>query len=146
MFPENGKYAVGTGIPTLIPTIPPTATPKPKVTVAPTVAPTGTPLPIEAASVPDDVPVVTEAASPEPTVEPDEIEAEEVEDEEAPNIPVKKKTTPKPTVQEVEPEIPSSNPKTGDNTNLLFWIISVLISAGAVAFTGRDLFMKKKEK
>ena len=130
-----------TTVPTLIPTIPPTATPKATMTVAPTMVPTESPLPIEAASVATEAPEVTATVEPTPTVEP-----EEVVEEEAPNVPIKKTPSPKPTVQEVEPEIPSSNPQTGDNTNLFFWIVSVLISAGAVAFTGRDLFLKKKEK
>lgn len=129
--------------PTLIPTIPPTETPKVVATAVPTMVATATPLPIEAAAVATDIPVVT--ATVEPTLEPT-VEPEEVVEEEAPNNPIKKKPTPKPIVREVEPELPSSNPKTGDNTNLLFWIVSVLISAGAVAFTGRDLFLKKKEK
>lgn len=130
-----------TTVPTLIPTIPPTATPKATMTVAPTMVPTESPLPIEAASVATKAPEVTATVEPTPTVEP-----EEVVEEEAPNVPIKKTPSPKPTVQEVEPEIPSSNPQTGDNTNLFFWIVSVLISAGAVVFTGRDLFLKKKEK
>lgn len=143
---EPTKEPEVTTKPTLIPTIPPTATPKATMSVMPTTAPTATPLPIEAASVATDAPVVTQTVNPTPTVEPDEVEPEEVEEEEAPNVPIKKTPTPEPEVQEVEPEIPSSNPQTGDNTNLLFWIVSVLISAGAVAFTGRDLFLKKKEK
>jgi len=49
-------------------------------------------------------------------------------------------------VVEVEPDIPSSTPKTGDHTNLFFWLMSVVVSAGAVILTGKDIFFKKKEK
>lgn len=143
---EPTKEPEVTTKPTLIPTIPPTASPKATMSVIPTTAPTETPLPIEAAAIATEAPVVIATVNPTPTVEPDQVEPEEVEEEEAPNVPVKKTPTAEPEVQEVEPEIPSSNPQTGDNTNLLFWIVSVLISAGAVVFTGRDLFLKKKEK
>lgn len=139
---EPTKEPEITTVPTLIPTIPPTATPKATMTVVPTMVPTESPLPpIEAASVATEVPEVIETVEPILTVEP-----EEVVEEEAPNVPIKKTPSPKPMVQQIEPEIPSSNPQTGDNTNLFFWIVSVLISAGAVAFTGRDLFLKRKEK
>ena len=50
------------------------------------------------------------------------------------------------TVKAIEPSVPSVPPKTGDTTNLIFWLMSVVISAGAVLFTGRELFMKKRER
>ena len=143
---EPTPEPVVTEKPTAIPTVPPTASPKP--TVVPTAAVTVSPKPIAPAAIDEAPAVVTAEPTVEPTVVPDdEVEVEEPE-KEVPNTSVKKKKTPtpEPEVEEVVPEVPSSNPKTGDNTNIFFWILSVCLSAVAVVYTGRDLFNKKKEK
>lgn len=147
--PEPTK--VPTPEPTLIPTVVPTKVPTPEPTKEPTPEPitpddVKTPEPTK-----EQTPEPTEEPTAEPTTEPTET-PEVIEDEpEVPNPPVKTtpKPTPKPTkvpVKEVEPDIPSSTPKTGDRTNLFFWLMSVVISAGAVVLTGKDIFFKKKEK
>jgi hypothetical protein len=115
----NTKVAEVTPAPaTAVPTAEPTAIP---VVATPTVEPTAEP-------------------TVEPTVAPTE-EPEEVVEPEEPNAPA---PTDEPE-EEVKAELPSSAPKTGDYTNVWFWVASVLVSAGAVLFTGRDLFWKKEK-
>lgn len=129
--------------PTAKPTVEPTMIPTVVPTVEPTVEPTDTPKPITPADVNTPEPIVD---TPEPTVEPTEEPQVIDETPEVPNVPVKTTKPTKEPVIEVEPDIPSSTPKTGDHTNLFFWLMSVAVSAGAVILTGKDIFFKKKEK
>ena len=140
--PTPTATAEPTPTPTLIPTIPPVAskvTPTPKP-IAPAEVATKAP---EVVATPEPTAVPTAEPTVEPTAEPVDVEVEEV-----PNKEVKAPQTKEPVAEEVEisEDIPSSSPKTGDNTNIIFWFISVIISAGAVIFTGKDLFMRKKER
>lgn len=142
--------------PTLIPTVAPTKAP----TMAPTVAPTDVPIiivgdegeePTVAPTVkptaePTVAPTVTPSEIPTvaptmaPTAEPTEVPIEEVD------VPNEKVKVTKAPIKPVEPELPAAPPKTGDQTNLFFWLMSVVISAGAVLITGRELFFRKREK
>ena len=154
--------AAPTATPTLEPTAVPTAIPTlvPTPTVEPTAVPTAepTPKPITPADTATEVP-----ATPEPTIEPEEIDdsnnpsaedEEEVEDEEPEEIEEEEDDVEEDEEDEedevedveVDADTPSTTPKTGDSTNLIFWVLSVVISAGAVIFTGKDLFWKKRER
>ncbi len=128
---ENGNYFTFTN--TKVAEV----TPAP-ATLAPTAVPTAEPTAIPVVA----TPTVEPTAEPtvEPTVAPTE-EPEEVVEPEEPNAPA---PTDEPE-EEVKAELPSSAPKTGDYTNVWFWVASVLVSAGAVLFTGRDLFWKKEK-
>lgn len=127
--------------PTPEPTLPPTEEPTVPPTEEPTVEPALEPT-LEPTAEPTAEP--TEEPTPEPTEEPLEIEEPEApsDDVEAPE------ETEEPKVEDVEivEDVPSATPKTGDSSNLIFWLISVVISGGAVILTGRDLFWSKKEK
>ena len=130
--------------------------PRPSIMkVFPTVAPTATPEPFAPMDQATEVPVTP---TPEPTEEPEEIpdvenppvddeeeieEEEYIEEEEEEDIEEEEEEV---EDVEVDADAPATTPKTGDSTNLIFWILSVVISAGAVIFTGKDLFWKKKER
>ena len=151
--PDPTPTAKPTEVPTMVPPVNLPADPTPTVTptVAPTEKPKETSAPLGLASLPTSTPVATAVPTAPPTEEPT-AEPEEIIEDDMPNEVVKKtakptaKPTKKPEVQPVEPEMPAAPPKTGDNTNLIFWILSVVISAGAVLFTGRELFIRKREK
>lgn len=140
--------------PTLIPTVAPTVAPtmaptkapiiivdKEAPTAEPTVAPTVEPTAVPSA-IPTAEPTVAPTAEPTvaPTVAPTEVPIIEAD---VPNEKVKATKVP---IKPVEPEMPAAPPKTGDQTNLFFWLMSVVISAGAVLITGRELFFRKRER
>ena len=141
-----------TAEPTLIPTIAPTKTPvitpspKPIIPVEVTKAPpteAPTPEPTEPVySVPDEEEEVEPTEAPEEAIEEPEVPKEDVETEEEPEEEEEEEAE----EVEVDEEVPATSPKTGDSTNLIFWIMSVIISAGAVIVTGKDLFWRKKER
>lgn len=145
-----------TDIPTPIPTVVPTATPKP----------TNTPEPIGPADIATEAPTATPKPTVEPTAEPtaepseepleipdynnppadDEEPDEEEPVEEEPDEEEPDEETPTKEKKKVKDDTPAASPKTGDTTNIIFWILSVVVSAGAVFFTGKELFWRKKEK
>lgn len=148
-----------TATPTLVPTVEPTAVPTLVPTAEPTVVPTATPEPFKPMEQATEVPATP---TPEPTQEPEEIpdfnnppaeDEEETDDEEEPDVEEEPDDEEEPEEEEtdaedvdVDADEPTTTPKTGDSTNLIFWVLSVVISAGAVIFTGKDLFWKKKER
>lgn len=136
-----------TKAPTEKPTVPPTEAPTQKPTIVPTEAPTQEPTMIptqEPTVVPTQEPTV--APTEEPTIEPTETpEIVEVE-EEVPNEPVEvENEQPAAPVKVVPDPEPAAAPKTGDNANTIFWLFSILLSAGAVIYTGYELFGRKKQ-
>lgn len=148
--------------PTEAPTPEPTKAPTPEPTEAPTPEPTEVPTPLPT-EVPTPLPTEepTKAPTPEPTKAPTP-EPVEIPTEAPPEGDVKVTATPKPSPEPtkevivdeevpltpvtIKPAVPSGSPRTGDTTNITFWIISIMISAGAVILTGYDMLGKKKEK
>ena len=143
--------------PTAIPTLEPTKAP----TSEPTAVPTPTPKPLAPLDQATEVPATEVPATPEPTEVPDynnpsAEDEEEVEEEEPTEIEEEEEPEEEEDIEEEEDEdvedvevdadTPVDSPKTGDSTNLIFWMLSVVISAGAVILTGKDLFWKKRER
>ncbi len=142
--PTTAPTTAPTITPTKVPTEAPTTEPTIEPTVAPTIEPTMVPT-IEPTMIPTEAPIAEPAI--EPTVEPTETPEIVEADEEIPNVPVEvEDEQPAAPVKVIPDPAPAAAPKTGDNANIIFWLFSIILSAGVVIYTGYELFGHKKRE